>query len=983
MPRSRPRTRRSSPVRIGGAVAAALLVPTLALTPAMGSAASVTSLPAVAATSATSGSSAQAASAASAASAQGVPATVAPPTSAGSSVPAADVQQPKVTTVPLRGMSRAVLAAAPKPGEAEATAPGTVASLGARTKVKPAVAATIRIVRPAELVAVTADAAFPEGASVQVRVLEKKRWSAWTTLDVDAEHGPDPGSDEARAARTGSDPLMTVNATRAQVRIDTPSGRLPKGTELTLVQAPAAASDASPRARVSAMATVGQPPIVTRAQWGANESWRSRAPYYSSTVRAGFIHHTASTSNYTASQAASQVRAIYAYHTRSLKHSDIDYNFVVDRFGRLYEGRAGGMDRAVIGGHTAGFNDNTFAVVALGNFATFSPAAPDMAAMKDSIARLFAWKLGLYGVNPGATVKLISAGFIRKTRYPKGSTATIPAVSSHQTVNYTACPGKYMQAQLPSIRALGAAYSDVVISAPSPAAQTITSGTAGGFTFTSAASRAVTWTADILSPCSDTPVRTYSGATAGPGPISVNWDLNDSSGAPALPATYTIRMTGAAADGTPVASVTSDLTIAPVPGGSWGPCANASRVAGATPAATSVLWGRISAPSSATVVLTGPADAGTTSLAAGVVAAPLARALGAPLLITPGSSLAPEVAADIRARQGEVIVVGGTTVISDATAAAVAALGVPVSRLAGATDAATAAAVAGRMPAAASAVLVSPEGSPAHALAGSALAAARGVPALIAGPTSVPAETVAALAGRPFTVAAPAALPDAALPAGATDRLTGADSVSASLAIGAAFPATESAMVLPEAPQGWASAPVAAAAGVPLLFSPSPVLSAELAAFITARPALRATTTTVSASQLSDQVLGATSRILRGEAWAPPGVTSVPVVGPTATGTRKVRAANASPEPVRKGRAVKVTAKVTAKFTDKKYRAVPAGVGFIVQFKASGAKKYKAVASGVTITGRATASVKATKSGRYRVVVGSKKSGSDYVRVKK
>ena len=398
-----------------------------------------------------------------------------------------------------------------------------------------------------------------------------------------------------------------------------------------------------------------------------------------------------------------------------------------------------------------------------------------------------------------------------------------------------------------------------------------------------------------------------------------------------------------------------------------------------------MLWGRISAPSSAAVVLTGPADAGTASLAAGVAAAPLARSIGAPLLITPAGSLAAEVAADIQARRGEVIIVGGPGVVSDATAAAVAALGVPVTRLAGATDAATAVAVVARMAPAASVVLVSPEGSPAHALAGSALAAARGVPVLFAGPTSVPAETAAALAGRPVSVVAPVGLPDAAIPAPVTERLTGADAISTSLAVGAAFPATaESAMVLPEAPQGWGSAPVAAAAGVPLLFTPSPVLSAELAAFITARPALRATTTTVPASQLSDQVLGATSRVLLGLPWAPPGVTGQqPAVGPTATGTRKVGTANASPEPVRKGRTVKVTSKVTAKFTDKKYRAVPAGVAFTVQFKASGAKKYRAVASGLTTAGRATASVKATKSGRYRIVVGSKKSGSDYVRVKK
>ena len=392
---------------------------------------------------------------------------------------------------------------------------------------KPAAAATIQIRRSAALVAVTADAQFEAGTSVQVRVREKKGWSAWTTLEIDGEHGPDPESEEARSARTGSDPLMTVNATQVQVRIDTPSGRLPKGTELTLVRAPSAASDAAPAARVSAMATVGQPPIVTRAQWGANESWRSREPYFTNTIRAGFVHHTASTSSYSRAQAAAQIRAIYAYHTKSLGHSDIDYNYVVDRFGRLYEGRAGGITRAVLGGHTAGFNEHTFAVVALGNFSTFNPSAADMAAMKDSIARLFAWKLGMYGVSPDATVKLVSAGFIRATRYPKGSVATISATSSHQTVNFTACPGTHLQAEMASIRALGGRYSDVVISAPSPPVTSIVSGTKDSLALGMSTDRAVSWTADVMSLCSDTPVRTYTGRTAGKGPISVRWDLRD------------------------------------------------------------------------------------------------------------------------------------------------------------------------------------------------------------------------------------------------------------------------------------------------------------------------------------------------------------------------------------------------------------------------------------------------------------------------
>lgn len=192
-------------------------------------------------------------------------------------------------------------------------------------------------------------------------------------------------------------------------------------------------------------------------------------------------------------------------------------------------------------------------------------------------------------------------------------------------------------------------------------------------------------------------------------------------------------------------------------------------------------------------------------------------------------------------------------------------------------------------------------------------------------------------------------------------------------------------MLLPEDPARWATAAAVAATGVPLLFTPSPVLSVELAGFISARKSLGATTTTAPASQLSDQVLGATSRVLLGLPWAPPGVAvgPTPPPGPTATATRKVASANASPEPVKKNRTVKVTAKVTAKFTDKKYRSVPAGVAFKVQFKASGAKKYKSIASGVTTKGRATAYVKATKSGRYRILVGKKASGSDYVRVKK
>ena len=88
-------------------------------------------------------------------------------------------EQPSVTSVALKGVNRAVLAAAPSPEEHDH---GTVGALAVDVPVKPAVAASVTIAKPASLVAVTADAAFAEGTSVQVRVKEKSGWSRWTTL---------------------------------------------------------------------------------------------------------------------------------------------------------------------------------------------------------------------------------------------------------------------------------------------------------------------------------------------------------------------------------------------------------------------------------------------------------------------------------------------------------------------------------------------------------------------------------------------------------------------------------------------------------------------------------------------------------------------------------------------------------------------------------------------------------------------------------
>lgn len=904
-------------------------------------------------------------------------------TTAAASATRATVAQPTVQSVRLLGLDRGVLDAAPAPHHVAA------AGVAAPAALEPAVAVSATLDQPAALVAVSAPKAFPAGTEVQVRVTEGGRWSAWTELELDRDHGPDPGSEEARrATRVGSDPLTTADATRVQVRIDSPTGTVPAGTALTAVHAPTSPSDAAiTPGRMTASSALGgsaasMPTIITRAQWGADESLRNREPYYTGAIRAGFVHHTASTSSYSPAQAAAQVRAIYAYHTKSLGHSDIDYNFVVDRFGRLYEGRYGGMARAVLGGHTAGFNENTFAVVALGNFQAVSPSASDLAAIKVSIARLFAWKLGLYGVNPSSTARLVSAGFIRATKYPKGSIASIPAVSSHQTVNFTACPGTYLQAQMPAIRALAAKYAKVGISSPTLAASAVTYGERSTVAVSSYTARAVDWTATVLSPCSPIPVRTFKGSRGSAGTIGFSWDLRDASGEPVLPAGYTIALSGKQTDGTVLTAVPATLTITPRAGGSWGPCGNASRVIGGSDAVTSVLWGRSSRPSSRTIVLTGTATASNTARAAGMAAAPLARALDAPLLLTAQATLSSSVAADITARRAtEVIIVGSTSVVSTSVARSVAAIGAKVTRLSGATAAGTAAAVAARMGRSSSAVLVEPVSSPAHSHVGSALAASRGVPLLLVTTSSVPAVTRAALAGKTsVTVVAPRSVPDSVLRAGLGripfTRVAASDEVGASMAAAPLFPSsTTSLMLMPNVTAAWATASVAASTGVPLVFTTTSELAGSVAKFVGGRPALRGVVTTATRSALGDNVLGQAGRELRGKPWAP-----VPV-RISATTTRTITRANASPEPARVGATLTVRATVRALFIDGSWRAVPDGVAFSVQFRRAGTTSYSTVRTGRTASGNASATVTAHSTGRWRIVVGALKSSSDSVRV--
>ncbi|MFJ3512702.1 peptidoglycan recognition protein family protein [Streptomyces luteogriseus] len=194
-----------------------------------------------------------------------------------------------------------------------------------------------------------------------------------------------------------------------------------------------------------------RPGIVTRRGWGANEGLRESGFRYTKKVKAAFVHHTASGNNYRCSQVPSLIRSIYRYHVKSMGWRDIGYNFLIDKCGKIYEGRAGGVAKPVLGAHTLGFNSNSMGIAVLGSYGATKPSKSAVKA----VARLTAWKLGLYRVNPKGKTTLKSAG---SNLHRKGKKVRLNVISGHRDGFKTECPGRKLYGKLGSARSKAARY---------------------------------------------------------------------------------------------------------------------------------------------------------------------------------------------------------------------------------------------------------------------------------------------------------------------------------------------------------------------------------------------------------------------------------------------------------------------------------------------------------------------------------------------
>lgn len=275
---------------------------------------------------------------------------------------------------------------------------------------------------------------------VQVRVrTDDGGWGEWTTMEtetLDQGETTSTGTEQ----RGGTAPLWTGPSTAVEAELTTRSGATPTDVRLDLIDPGTSAADAAvgeaAEVQDQGQAAVAMPPVVTRAQWGADESLRTWAPQYAPTIKAATIHHTADSNDYTYEEVPAIMRSIYRYHAASLGWGDIGYNAIVDRFGRIFEGRSGGLASTVIGAHAGGFNTSTFGVSMLGNYDSVHPPAATL----DAVVDIVAWKLSLFNVDPRGTVRLTSGGG-GTAKYAAGQSVTLPTVFGHRDVGATACPG--------------------------------------------------------------------------------------------------------------------------------------------------------------------------------------------------------------------------------------------------------------------------------------------------------------------------------------------------------------------------------------------------------------------------------------------------------------------------------------------------------------------------------------------------------------
>ncbi len=261
-------------------------------------------------------------------------------------------------------------------------------------------------------------------------------WSHWQELDSHADHNPDEDRGGERPVAS-SDPLWVGSAEAVQYRLSRPLRRL----RLHFV-------NVASELHTARAAQDPAPAFVSRRTWGASKCRPRSAPEYG-TVKAVHVHHTVSLNDYAPEDGPAIVLSVCRYHRNSNGWNDVGYNALVDKYGVLYEGRAGGLDQAVVGAQAQGFNDVTAGIASIGDHTSVEATPETLSAL----AAYIRWKLGVHGQPLSGSVTLRSDGGSAQ-KFRAGAKVKLERVIGHRDTGRTACPGELLYDQLDELRAL-------------------------------------------------------------------------------------------------------------------------------------------------------------------------------------------------------------------------------------------------------------------------------------------------------------------------------------------------------------------------------------------------------------------------------------------------------------------------------------------------------------------------------------------------
>ncbi|MDQ4065143.1 MAG: N-acetylmuramoyl-L-alanine amidase [Actinomycetota bacterium] len=277
-----------------------------------------------------------------------------------------------------------------------------------------------------------------EGTGVLYRVLDASGWSEWRRAPQahDMEHD---GHHYSAVISVGRVHAVEHQALR-------PAGSRMGTVELSYLNT----SDGPTRTvRVPAVANAAAevPVVVTRAEWGADESIRKKSgscqpAFYP--LQQLLVHHTAGR-NFDPDPYGT-MRAIAWYHTVQRGWCDIGYNFVIGPEGTVFEGRwaraygpwevhsAENPEREVVSGaHASSYNSGSLGVSMMGNY----DQVPLPIEARASLVNLLAWVADRHDLDPLMRYKYVNP--------VTGASRWLPRIAGHRTVGSTACPGDFLK----------------------------------------------------------------------------------------------------------------------------------------------------------------------------------------------------------------------------------------------------------------------------------------------------------------------------------------------------------------------------------------------------------------------------------------------------------------------------------------------------------------------------------------------------------